>query len=163
MVILLTSLFSCKGKERVESDTIKNVVGEIFHDKETDGDFEICGIQEHIIQYYAFNEKVFKGEKSALIRYFKKRYRIIPEANQSGLIRIRFIVNCRGEAGRFRLLAMNSDYQKVAYADDITDQLLSLIKNFKGWKPMQAGAKMRDYYQYLIFKIANGELIEIMP
>lgn len=163
ILILFTILFSCKVQDTIESDTIENVVGEIFHDPIADGNFEICGAQNQIIQYYAFDKKAFKEEKAALIQYFKGKYIPILNEKKSGLIRIRFIVNCKGVAGRFRILSMNSDYEEIEFSNDVTGQLLNLTKNFNGWKAMQAGGDFRDYYQYLIFKIKDGELIEIMP
>ena len=156
------SWVACSTAQSTPSEII-NVVGEIFYeDAIDDPDFELCHNQRSIIQYYAFNEKCFTGEKAAINRYFEENY-LSTNTKESGWIRIRFIVNCRGEAGRFRLLAMDNEYQKTSFSPGITQQLLILTKALNGWKSMEANQVVRDYYQYLIFKIENGELVEIMP
>ena len=147
-----------------DTASITNVVGEIFQDSILDNpNFKICQNQDGIVQYYAFPEKTYRGEKSTLIQHFKNGYHPVQTINETGLIRIRFVVNCDGETGRFRLLAMDSEYQKKEFSSNIIRQLLALTKSYKGWKAMQANGNYRDYYQYLIFKIENGQLIDILP
>ena len=163
-VLVLCIGFSCKTTRSQKPDEIVNIVGEIFPDSISDNkNFNLCGAQDQIVQYYAFPEKTYKGEKSALIEHFQKGYEPVQNSKESGLIRIRFVVNCKGEAGRFRLLSMDSEYQPKEFSKKITAQLLTLTQKLTGWKAMQARGNFRDYYQYLVFKIENGELIEIMP
>ena len=155
--------FSCTTTKETPVEIV-NVVGEIFTDSLTDAkNFKVCGEQNRIVQYYAFNEKTHEGEKGTLIQHFQKGYKAVKNSKESGLIRIRFIVNCKGEAGRFRVLSMDSEYQRKEFSKKITNQLLTLTKSLKSWKPMQARGNFRDYYQYLMFKIEDGQLIEIMP
>lgn len=146
-----------------EVPEIVNVVGEIFPDHNLDeSDFTICHDQRQIVQYYAFSEKTYEGEKAAIDEHFQSQYKKV-DSPDSGLIRIRFIVNCKGESGRFRLMGMDNDYQPKQFSEAITSQLMSLTKSLKGWKAMKGQAQTRDYYQYLIFKIEKGQIIEIMP
>ena len=161
--ILFLVVVSCTTTTVSEPDHIVNVVGEIFPDLEVDDpDFQICHPQKSTVQYYAFGQKTYTGEKVAIEHYFREHF--VPEqSNESGLIRIRFVVNCQGETGRFRLLAMNTDYSPKEFSSTISTQLLQLTKNLKGWKAMKGRETYRDYYQYLIFKIENGNLIEILP
>ena len=161
--ILFLVVVSCNTATVSEPMHIVNVVGEIFPDMELDDpDFQICHPQERIVQYYAFGQKTYTGEKVAIEHYFREQF--VPEqSDESGLIRIRFIVNCKGEAGRFRLLAMDTDYMPKEFSSTINTQLLKLTKNLKGWKTMKGRETYRDYYQYLIFKIEHGNLIEILP
>lgn len=154
--------FACKAAEETSYEIV-NVVGEIFSDSISDNkSFKLCKAEDRIIQYYAFQEKTYATEKSDILASFFEQY--IPVANDdSGLIRIRFVVNCNGKSGRFRILGMNKNYQKKDFSNDITSQLLRITKNLNGWKPMKANGLPFDYYQYLIFKIENGQLLEIMP
>lgn len=166
LVLIGLAVISCNIRKTTFTDSPKiiNVVGEIFHDSLVDdSNFKICGAQNRIVQYYAFPEKTYEGEKSALIEHFNIGYQPLQTINESGLIRIRFVVNCAGQTGRFRLLAMDSEYQKKEFSSNITKRLLALTKSFNGWKAMQANGNYRDYYQYLIFKIEKGRLIELMP
>jgi len=40
---------------------------------------------------------------------------------------------------------------------------MRITKSLSGWKILPNDEAPTDYYQYLIFKIKNGEIIEIMP
>jgi len=79
------------------------------------------------------------------------------------LIRIRFIVNCAGDTGRFRILGMDKDYKQKEFSPSITDQILSITKSLTGWKTKTSNGETYDYYQYLIFKIDKGQIKEILP
>ena len=76
---------------------------------------------------------------------------------------IRFIVNCQGQTGRFRVQGMSYKYNEKTFNKNLTSQLLSLTKQLDGWIIGENGGKKFDYYQYLTFKIEKGKLIEIMP
>lgn len=73
------------------------------------------------------------------------------------------MVNCNGETGRFRTEAMDFSYQPTELSEKTTQQLLNLTKMLKGWKVGTYQEKNRDYYQYLTFKIEEGQLAEILP
>jgi hypothetical protein len=142
-------------------------VGDIEFDAESDNsDFQLCYSDKDIRQYFNFSKGVqYKGEKPAIIQYFMENYQAV-SSKKSGLLRIRFIVNCKGETGRFRIMSMNADYQPMDFEPQISNQILKLTKQMEGWLPIemdQMDNMKLDYYQYLIFKIHNGKIIEIMP
>jgi hypothetical protein len=58
---------------------------------------------------------------------------------------------------------MNENYEEKVFDKSITEQLMSISKYLKGWKGKKYREKEIDYYQYLIFKIENGQLKEILP
>ena len=70
-------------------------------------------------------------------------------------------MNCKGETDRFRILEMDENYKEKKFNEKITNQLLQISKNLKGWNPKVIQNHNVDYYQYLIFKIQDGNLIEI--
>lgn len=125
--------------------------------------FKICNTNEQIIQYFNDRNGIqYQGGKHAIDSLFFSTYQSV-NVNQSGLIRIRFVVNCHGETGRFRLMSSNLDYQPYEFSTAITDQLLHLSKTMTGWQPKIWKELKVDYYQYLIFKIENGKLTHILP
>ena len=153
--------------KKLKKNPILDGQGDIpFDEKTDDPDFKLCYTNNDIRQYFNFSKGVqYKGEKPAIDHYFKVNYQAV-ESNQSGLIRIRFIVNCKGETDRFRLMAMDGNFQAINFSTEITDQLLDLTQKMNGWLPIEMEEMNNttwDYYQYLIFKIHNGEIIEIMP
>jgi len=58
---------------------------------------------------------------------------------------------------------MNENYEPKTFDKSITKQLLEITKSLTGWKILPDEQSPEDYYQYLIFKINDGQLIEIMP
>lgn len=139
-------------------------VGDAEFDPEMDAaDFQLCGSEKLVQQYFYFGQGLqYEGEKTALRKRFKEAY-IPVETTQSGWVRIRFIVNCQGQAGRFRMISSDLDYQEQVFDERITDQLLKITKSLDGWAVLSKNDKPRDYYQYLIFKINNGNLTDILP
>ena len=134
-------------------------IGEIDFKKNIDDtNFILCDstkVKQYYTGGYGF---LYDGEKFELNKIFFEKYKNVNIKNQSGLIRIQFIVNCNGETDQFRLISIDENYKEKKFDKKITSQLLMITKELKGWIP-----KNIDYYQYLIFKIENGKLIEILP
>ena len=140
-------------------------VGDIAFDEKNDNvDFEICNGEDEVKQYFNFSQGLkYEGEKLAIIEKIEANYKPIQNEKETGLIRIRFIVNCRGQTGRFRVIGMNKDYQEKEFDSAIVNQLLSITKQMSGWKILPDTSKPHDYYQYLIFKMESGHIKEILP
>lgn len=149
-----------------ESSTLEYLrwVGDIEYDPQLDTtDFTLCNRDEKVLQYFNFGVGLqYKDEKKAIKDQFFKNYHQV-ETNQSGWIRIRFIVNCEGETGRFRVISSNMNYQQFDFDERITNQLMAITKSLKGWKVLSLERDPLDYYQYLIFKIDQGKIVEILP
>ena len=144
-------------------------IGNIEFDPNLDKrDFQLC-YPRYDAQYY--NDAIdtnYEGDKIIIEKEFKEKYKSENVKKESGLIRIRFIVNCQGETDRFRMLGMGENYQEKAFDKSITDQLLQIAKSLKGWKLKNFTSKTGDilsydFYQYLIFKIKDGQITEILP
>lgn len=139
-------------------------IDDIVPDSTLDGsDFKTCNADEQIIQYFNDGKSLqYKGGKPDIDSIFFSAYQAVKK-NQSGLIRIRFVVNCLGETGRFRLISCDPDYQPFQFTPEISDQLMQITKSMKGWQPKIWKSMEIDYYQYLVFKIENGKLTHILP
>ena len=167
LIILLCSFFwGCKTEKKVNpKKEYLRYVGDIeLNDQIDKVDFKVCNGNEKILQYFNLGEgPVYSGEKSKILNTFKSKYQSILDKNQNGLIRIRFIVNCKGKAGRFRILQSNYNYQEKGFDEKILSQLLNITKEIENWEVFIRNEVPVDYYQYLIFKITDGELTEILP
>lgn len=141
---------------------LKVQVGDITPDPELDGDFQNCNIGR-LPQYYAYKEKPFSKEKLHFERHIYESYQAPENSEESGLLRIRFTVNCHGESGRFRMLSMNENYEETSFSNGISDQLLSLTKSYKEWRVLSYNGMESDYYFYVTFKIENGHVKEVLP
>ena len=137
-------------------------VGDITIDKNIDGpDFTVCD-ESHIAQYYGVRSEYY-GEKFAILNYFNSNYDKSGLKDEIGYLTIRFIVNCKGKTGRFRIEGMNLNYEPITFNEKLTEQLLRLTKEMDGWEIAHYRNKPLDYYKYFTFKILNGDLAEILP
>jgi hypothetical protein len=137
-------------------------VGDIPFDPTLDDSaFHLCD-SLHVFQYYN-TTAYFLINKDSLRRYFLSGFKPGNARGVSGYITVKFIINCSGMTGRFRLLEMDSTYRLAHFSDDITGQLLSLVKGWNNWKPSHYKGKFYDCYQYVTFRIRNGKIISISP
>jgi len=147
---------------RYADPDLKVQVGDIDPNPEIDGDFQNCNVGR-LPQYYAYKEKPFAKGKLHFERMIRAFYLAPADNEESGLLRIRFTVNCHGESGRFRLLSMNEEYEEFNFSSIITDQLLALTKDYAEWRVLSYDGMESDYYFYVTFKIENGQIKEILP
>jgi hypothetical protein len=160
--ILITTLYSCRQPPDNKASYPLHV-GDIYFDSTIDDpDFKLCD-ENRVFQYYNFGKGLqYHGEKIKINEHFNGLI-AKEQKDESGFLTIRFIVNCQGKTGRYRVQGMNNDYKEKAFNKNLTSQLLSLTKQLDGWVVGEYEGKAYDYYQYLTFKIENGKLIEIMP
>ncbi len=159
-------LCSCQTEKKdSEKKEYLRWVGDIEqNDKIDETEFKVCNGDANILQYFNLGKgPIYSGEKSKILNTFKTKYQPISDKNQNGLIRIRFIVNCKGNAGRFRVLQSDYDYQEKEFDNEIVSQFLNITKGIDNWVVLERDEVPVDYYMYLIFKITDGELIEILP
>ncbi len=166
-------LFACGNEKTTEVvEKLKSVtpkkpyrwVDDIKNDPEIDDpSFELCYSDFTVKQYFNIGDETsYEGERPAIYRFFEENYAPV-ETDQSGFIRVRFIVNCKGETGRFRVISSDENFEEMEFDPAIVDQLVSITKSMDGWKILPDPDIPTDYYQYLIFKIEKGKILEILP
>ena len=155
-----------KSDSAVEDYTPKNRnwVGDItFNELLDQSDFYICD-SSNIYQYHNLGVGLpFDKDKAHFRNYINTNFKYSKETSQNGLFRVRFLVNCKGETSRWRALSADFDYQVFEFDPALSNELLQLVKDYKGWKPVSYKGKPVDYYMYIIFKIQNGRITEILP
>ena len=162
LIFLLTSICSCSQTISHKPNYPLHVGDSEFNEKLDDPNFQACN-PDSIFQYYNFGKGLqYKGEKIKIEEHFSQLKTAKPNT-QSGFITIRFIVNCKGKTGRYRVQEMDSLYAEKKFSEEFTAGYLRLTKQLNGWEVGQLEGKAYDYYQYLTFKIENGQLKEIMP
>ncbi|MCA4895297.1 MAG: hypothetical protein ING84_09865 [Cytophagales bacterium] len=162
-LFLLLVVYSSCQKSKAQKSVYPNHVGDTaFDEKIDDPNFKVC-TTGRIPQYYEFGKSLqFKGEKPAIDKHFEILKQNESTA-ESGYITIRFIVNCEGKTGRYRIEEMSNDYQPMSFDKNLVEKILTLTKELSGWIVGGNPEQPVDYYQYLTFKIEGGKLIEIMP
>jgi len=170
-VLLVVLCLGCSFLDNPNGKTINaeesylRWVGDIEHNAAIDdADFRTCNGDENVIQYFnTGNGPVYPGGKPAIVRNFKSEYKPVLDDSQNGLIRIRFIVNCEGRAGRFRILQSDVNFKSTEFDKRIVSQLIDITSEIEAWAILHQDDQPRDYYYYLLFKIVNGEISEILP
>lgn len=81
----------------------------------------------------------------------------------NGYITVRFLVNCEGKTGLFRIQKMNTDLKETEPDIELGNSLLQFTKSLDGWMPKQIKRFKAGYYQYLTYKIENGKVSEVLP
>lgn len=123
--------------------------------------FNVCN-ENSVYPYFHHKELSFKGEKPAMVNEYTMRFE--PTGKQeSGYITIRFIVNCNGETGRFRVIQMDESYDLKSFNNNLVGQLLEITQSLKGWDVLYEDGRSYDYVRYVTFKIQQGKIMDIMP
>ena len=87
-------------------------------------------------------------------------YQIKPEYIKfSGYFIVRFAVNCKNEAGRFRWEIVNPDFEKTTCPKGLENEIITTLKRLDKWNHPVYRGKNYDGYTYLIIKIEKGEII----
>ena len=149
--IILILLISCKNTSDKQSTYLANV-GIIPKDESVDDpNFQPCHEDYSLFYYQVDNsDHLYKGEKPAIVKTFDDIK--LPAIDQNdGYVTIRFLVNCKGETGKFRV------------EGELVTQLLEKTKQLDGWLPATREGYKCDYYKYLTFKIIDNQIVDILP
>lgn len=142
-------------------------VAYIDPDKTMDSDtsFQTCHHIYHIADYYNSSEGGLRleGGKGRLQSILDRQLDSNLLKNQNGYLTFRFVMNCEGKAGRFITEECNFNYEKYSFSDPLKNQLLSILQSIDKWKPIKLKNEWRDSYNYITFKIANNEIVDILP
>ncbi|CAI9679606.1 hypothetical protein EAVVTKC53_01055 [Elizabethkingia anophelis] len=140
-------------------------VGNIkFDPKIDDINFKICN-SESIFQYYNFSKGFqYKGEKFEILKKWEEIKSLnVEKKGLTGYITIRFLVNCEGNTGLFRVQQMDENYKPISFDNGIKELLLNFVKSLNGWIIAIDNNVKVNYYQYLTFLIKDGIVKEILP
>ena len=115
--------------------------------------------EDRIFQYYTINT-TYEGVKKAIKR--KLLSKINPEKlPKNGLLTVRFVVNCRGEAGYFRAKMIDSELNDIELPTEAVYDLFNLVSALEDWVPGMVQGETRDTYVQISFKLEQGNVIDI--
>lgn len=102
-----------------------------------------------------------------LTQLITNQYQSVQQAGQSGLIWVRFVVNCEGEPGPFELTGFDDDYCPKLFDSRITNQLRDICQNRVGTDPAlrqsQPADPSHDVSVAITFRLKDGRIIDILP
>lgn len=128
-------------------------------------EFVVCN--EDIIGQYYYNGmgSQHEGGLNKVRQIFEKKVNISGKESDTGYIRIRFMINCEGETGRFSILEVDKDYAPTSFSHELVVQLFQFTRNLSSWEleKLPETGKTYDNYRHLSFKIQNGKVLDILP
>lgn len=134
-------------------------VGELQANGTTDKDFKVCN-EKKIREFYGIKTDFVGGKTAIKNRIFSKLQFL--NFKESGLVTFRFVVNCRGKIGRFRVKTTDRDLQRSKVDPDNIleiEKALATLKNLNSAKN-KSGTSFDSYY-VLNFKIENKKIVDI--
>ncbi|MHA7057427.1 hypothetical protein ACWGOQ_0009440 [Aquimarina sp. M1] len=143
-------------------------VGYIDFDKTIDKDkkLELCSSTDFIVDYYnGGNDRAgFIGGKGNLKKLVGSKLDTNKLHNESGYLTFRFVINCKGKAGKFITdESADFDYNKKQFSKKTVMHLYDIISGVEQWKPCVIRNTKRDSYFYVTFILKNGEIQDILP
>lgn len=132
-------------------------------DPETD--FQPCGSHDAVADYYngQRDRAQYKGGKKAIWALTKKHLQQDLLFRESGYLTLRFIINCKGEAGWFTMEEADLDFQPKKFPSETIQHFFEILYDNPDWEPVILRGEASDAYTYITFKLKHGELIEILP
>jgi hypothetical protein len=166
VVLLTLGIISCENKPKAENYLpTKNAFTNDAHyiDPETallSEGFELCS--EYIFQYYNPERATYSKGKNGLRNSILSNYKN-NNYTDSGYLNFRFIINCKGEAGRFVIHENDLNLEPKKFTKELKDQLFKLTTQLKKWNPNIIDGELVDSYMYLSYRIEHGNITEILP
>lgn len=131
-------------------------------------DFQLCNRHLYINQrghHYYYKGVELVGGHYKVKKILDEKFHA-QEDGFTGVIRIRFIINCEGKTGRFETMSFDPSYNAVPNPGHETEQLLNLTKELGPWIPGKASdnsAQPIDTYIFIAYKLKNGKVVDILP
>jgi hypothetical protein len=128
--------------------------------------FSVCNdliYQNYGIHRYYYSDPIYNGGIYNITKTYNAKYKKPEGIKESGVIRIRFVINCKGETGRFEMAEMDNNYVIKPFHESISTQMLNICKALNEWSPGRRDSENLDCYKFLTFKIKDSEIIEIYP
>jgi hypothetical protein len=128
-------------------------------------EFDLCGDGE--LRPYYYPELKYNGGLIAIVSHFKQNYHSVKYLNfqnTSGLVTVRFHVNCMGETGNYEIITLDFDYNYTQLNAEMVNSILCNVKLLNQWIPAKDdNGNLINSHKFLTFKILNGEIYEILP
>lgn len=122
--------------------------------------FETC--RDYIFDYYNPERARYSEGKNALRKFILENFNT-NDYTDSGYLNIRFVINCKGETGRYVLHENDLNLVPKRFDPKLKEQLLKLTVALKNWNPNVINGNKVDSYMYISYRIEDGKITEIIP
>ena len=156
LLILISCITSCNHSEN-KSKIYQNQIGDTpFDNKLDDVNFKFCD-SANTLHKRAWVK--YKGGNKTLQKELLENYELQPKyISYNGYFIIRFVVNCKDVAGRYRIEALDTNFNLANPTVELQNHILNIFKNLKNWKHPSYEGKDYDGYKFITLKIVNGQI-----
>lgn len=123
--------------------------------------FKRCNDELPIGFFHSAAPAIYKDGKRTFRNHILSNF-LSDSYNDNGFLNLRFLINCKGEIGDIEVNELNTNYQVSPLNPKLVKELSSLTFRKENWNVITS-MDSRDTYMYIIYKIENGEVTEILP
>ena len=126
------------------------------------GELNLCGLG--ILKPYYLTGLNYEGGIFAIKQKYKEEYITVKTGQNSGIVKIRFDVNCLGETGNFEFETYTLNYESTTINDSIVNQIVLIARKLNNWIPgTNDDNENINSFKFIAVKVINGEIKEILP
>lgn len=163
LILVLASVagyfyYEYRGKYKINKTKYAHTIGYL----PKSDNFERCS--DKIVGWFASAATyvpIYNGSKSSFRKYIQENY-TQTDSLTNGFLNLRFIINCKGEVGDMEVNQVDPNYQATEFSKELVKQITQLSSRKENWQ-LQKTEEPKDYYMYLIYKIEDGKIAEILP
>lgn len=122
--------------------------------------FETCS--DYIFDYYNPERATYSKGKNGLRKLVLENYQN-KGYSDSGYLTFRFLINCKGESGRYVIHQNDLELEPTKLNYDLVQQLYTITLLLDQWNPNIIEEEAVDSYMYITYRIEHGEITEILP
>ena len=126
-----------------------------------------CHDTDEIADYYNPGPDIgYPGRQYGLRKDLLPKVDLASFVKESGYLTVRFVVNCRGEIGRFTTDESDLDFRPKRFPPAAVRELALAVQRLGGWStaPVRASdTDNGDFYTYLTLKFEDGQLVDLLP
>lgn len=111
--------------------------------------------------YHSAAPYIYKGGKPDFRRFIQSNFSE-NSFTDNGYLNFRFLINCKGELGDVETNQLNENLEITDLNKDLVSELSKLTLRKENWGSLKT-REVRDLYMYIIYKIENGQVVEILP
>ncbi|TMM58700.1 hypothetical protein FEE95_04525 [Maribacter algarum] len=123
--------------------------------------FERCSDKLPVGFYHSTAPYIYKGGKPAFKSFIQNNFSG-KDYDDDGYLNFRFLINCKGDIGDYEINPLNTVLEVTTLNKDLVNELSKLTLRKENWNSLKT-RETRDLYMYIIYKIENGEVVEILP
>jgi len=159
ILILITvfAFFTACNQEEKQQQKYQNQIGDTPYNFNLDTkNFKLCD-SLNTLHKRAYVK--YKGGNKALKKELVENYKLQSQyKTYNGYFIIRFVVNCKDEAGRYRMEVLDENFNLANAPKELQKHILNLFKTLKNWQHPFYENKHYDGYKFITIKITNGQI-----